>query len=71
MTNTADLIRFLPFIIPLVVVQLAFMITALVHILTHPTYRFCSKPVWVVVVIVFNFIGPLTYFIFGRGKKEA
>ncbi|OJG43200.1 hypothetical protein RV02_GL003120 [Enterococcus gilvus] len=43
------------------------MITAVWHVLKHPNYRFGNKAVWLLIVIVFQIIGPVFYFVFGRG----
>ena len=63
------LIEYLPFIIPLVVIQLIFAVTALVHVLKHPYYRFGNKIVWIVIVLCLAIIGPILYFIIGRGEE--
>lgn len=64
MNQLAD---YLPFLIPLVVAQLGLAIFSVIHVLKHPQYRFGNKALWVVVVLVFQFIGPAVYFLFGRG----
>ncbi len=56
-------------ILPLFLIQLTLAITALVHVLRHPVYRFGNKLVWSIVVIIFGFIGPIVYFVFGRGDE--
>lgn len=61
--------EYLPFLIPLIIVELALGITALVHVLRHPHYRFGNKVMWAIVVIVFQIIGPVIYFVFGRGEE--
>lgn len=58
---------YLPFLIPLIVAVLALAITALVHVLRHPQYRFGNKLMWVVIVLFIQIIGPVVYFVFGRG----
>ncbi len=63
------LIEYLPFLIPLVVIELTLTITALVHILTHRNYRFGTRALWVVLSFV-QIIGPIIYFVFGRGEDE-
>ena len=63
------LMEFLPFLIPLFLIQLALMITALMHILKHPHYRFGSKIMWIFVVVLLQIIGPVVYFAFGRGEE--
>jgi len=65
-----ELLReYLPFIIPLVIAELALGITALVHVLRHPHYRFGNKVMWVLIVLLIQIIGPVVYFAFGRGEE--
>lgn len=61
--------EYLPFLIPLVIAELALAITALVHVLKHPHYRFGNKPMWVVIVLFIQIIGPVVYFLIGRGEE--
>ncbi len=59
--------EFLPFLLPLLIAQIALLVYTLHHILTHPHYRHGSRPLWLVITIVLcNFVGPILYFIFGR-----
>ncbi|MDO4281527.1 MAG: PLDc N-terminal domain-containing protein [Peptococcaceae bacterium] len=61
---------YLPFLIPLAVVQLALLAYTLWHIFTHDHYKRGSRVLWVLVAIVgMEFIGPILYFAFG--KEEA
>ncbi len=64
------LIEYLPILLPLILAQLILAITALVHVLRHPNYRFGNKVFWVIVVLLVQFIGPTVYFLFGRGEEE-
>ena len=61
--------EYLPFLIPLVIVQGTLAIIALVHVLKHPHYRFGSKIMWIIIVCLVQFIGPAVYFMLGRGKE--
>jgi uncharacterized membrane protein YwaF len=61
--------EYLPLLIPLFVIQLALLTASLVHIFRHTTYKVGNRAVWVVVCIVVNTIGPVLYFIFGRGDE--
>ena len=58
----------LPLLLPLIILQFILAITALVHVLRHPNYRFGNKVIWVLVVLFVQFIGPIFYFVFGRGE---
>lgn len=63
------LLEYLPILIPFVLVQLALAITALLHILKHPHYKFGNKPLWIIIVLFVQIIGPIIYFVFGRGEE--
>jgi len=67
--NTAQIIEYLPFLIPLVVAEIALAIIALVHVLRHPNYKFGNKAIWIVVVLFVQFVGPVIYFTLGRGEE--
>lgn len=57
----------LPFLIPLVVIQLAMLGYTLYHILTHKTYKRGTRALWLVVTVaLMNFIGPILYFVLGK-----
>ncbi len=59
--------EFLPFLIPLVIVQFSLLGYTLYHILTHKSYKMGNRTLWLIVTLVFmNFIGPILYFIFGK-----
>jgi hypothetical protein len=61
-----DLIRqYLPLLIPVVLIELALMITALVDLIRRAQTR-GPKWVWVLVIVLINFIGPIIYFVAGR-----
>ena len=61
------LMEFLPFLIPLVIAQLALFGYTLWHILTHDTYKRGNRAVWLVITIaMMNFVGPILYFVLGR-----
>jgi len=66
-----DAIRqYLPVIIPLAIIQLGLMIAALIHIFTHKHYRFGNRIIWVIIAVVVNTIGPILYFVIGRGEDD-
>ncbi|SCJ53161.1 Negative regulatory protein yxlE [uncultured Eubacterium sp.] len=62
--------EYLPFLIPVIIIELALMITALVHVLRHDHYKFGNRPIWIIVVILIQIIGPIIYFVFGRSDEE-
>lgn len=64
------LIRILPLLIPILVVDIALAVAAVVHILRHPHYRFGNKTMWLVIAIALLLFGPIIYFVFGKGEDE-
>lgn len=58
------------FLVPLIIAEVGLMLAALIHVLKHPNYRFGSRALWIPVVVLFQIVGPLVYFIFGRGVDE-
>lgn len=63
------IIKYFPVFLPLIVIELALALTALVHVVRHPHYRFGNKVVWILVVLLIQFIGPVLYFGIGRGDE--
>ena len=61
--------EYLPLIVPYIIVELALLLTALIHVLRHNSYRFGNKVMWAIIVVIFQIIGPIAYFIFGRGEE--
>ena len=59
--------EFLPFLIPLVIVQFVLLFYTLRHILTHNHYKRGNRTLWLIIVLVgMNYIGPILYFVFGK-----
>ncbi len=64
-----QIMQYLPFLIPAVILQFALMITALVHILRHDHYKNGNRVLWIIVVVAVNIIGPILYFALGRSDE--
>lgn len=60
----------LPLLIPVILLEVGSMVTALLHVLKHPTYRFGNKTMWILIVVFLQIIGPVVYFVFGKGENE-
>jgi hypothetical protein len=62
-----ELMEFLPFLLPLVIVQFVLLGYTLYHILTHDTYKRGNRTLWLIVVLVLmNYVGPILYFLLGK-----
>jgi len=65
-TPLEKVMELLPFIIPLVLLQLTLMIVALVDLTRREKTRGLPKWAWALVIVLGELIGPIVYFIFGR-----
>lgn len=68
MNNTTvleTLREWLPLLAPLILIQLALMIAALVDLVRRGQTR-GPKWVWALVIVLVNTIGPIIYFLLGR-----
>ena len=59
---------YLPLLIPVLLIELGLIIAALVDLIRRPHTR-GPKWVWVLIILFFNFIGPILYFVLGRGEE--
>jgi hypothetical protein len=60
-----EILDLLPFLIPVILLQLFLTIAALVDLLRRERTR-GPKWVWAVVILAVNIIGPIIYFMLGR-----
>jgi hypothetical protein len=57
--------QYLPLLIPVVLIELGLMVIALVDLIRRSRTR-GPKWVWVLVIVLINFIGPIIYLVAGR-----
>lgn len=57
----------MPFLIPLIIAEIALLGFTIWHILTHDNYKRGSRAIWLIVALVgMEFIGPALYFLLGK-----
>ncbi|WP_058259554.1 PLDc N-terminal domain-containing protein [Fenollaria timonensis] len=62
-----DIIReYMPILIPIIILEIALMIYSLRHVLKHDRYKFGSRTMWILIVIIIQIIGPILYLTIGR-----
>ena len=61
-----ELSEMLPFLIPLAVLQFGLLGYTLYHALTHKRYKIGSRPLWILLIVFVNFVGPILYLALGR-----
>jgi len=66
--DLTQLKQYIPLLIPIILIQLGLMIAALVDLIRRAQTR-GPKWVWVLVIVLVNYIGPIIYFVAGR-KEE-
>ena len=70
-TDVYDFIMmYLPAIILLAIVQLVLMLTALIHALKYKNFKTGNLTLWVLMILLVNIIGPVLYFVIGRGEER-
>ena len=57
----------LPFLIPVILLQIGLMVVALVDLIRRERTR-GPKWAWALVIVLINIIGPAVYLLFGRGE---
>lgn len=62
-------LQYLPFLVPIILIELTLAIIALIHVLKHPKYRFGNRVIWIIVVLCFQIVGPIIYLTLGRGEE--
>lgn len=60
------IMSFLPVIIPIIILKLGLVIGALVHLLKRKAVKRGSVALWVILIVLFQIIGPVLYFLIGR-----
>ena len=56
----------LPFLVPLLILQVVLMVVALVDLVKRERVRGGNKVIWGVVIVLVNIIGPVVYLLAGR-----
>lgn len=64
--DSAEIIKLLPLLIPVALIELGLLVWALLDIIRRERVKGGNKVVWILVVVLFNIVGPIVYFIFGR-----
>lgn len=63
--------EYLPFLIPLILLEVILLIVALRDVLKHEHYKHGTRLFWVIFCIVgMEFIGPILYFVFGKDSSN-
>jgi hypothetical protein len=69
MSPNIEITKMVPFIIPLFLLELGLLVFALVDLIKRPAITGNSKIIWILVIVLINFIGPIIYLAAGRKEK--
>ncbi|WP_208560349.1 PLDc N-terminal domain-containing protein [Marinilactibacillus kalidii] len=56
--------------LPILLIQLTLMATALVHVIRHDHYRIGNRAIWIALIVFVQIVGPVLYFVFGKEEDE-
>lgn len=60
------LLEYLPLLLPLIILQLALMIVALVDLIRRQEVLGGNKLLWGILIVAVNIFGPILYLVLGR-----
>jgi len=60
--------KYWKYLLPLIIIQVVFQIIAILDLVKHPKeeIRGGSKALWILIIVIFEILGPVIYFIFGK-----
>ncbi|MBI2853679.1 MAG: PLDc_N domain-containing protein [Chloroflexi bacterium] len=61
----------LPFLVPLILIEVALLVIALVDLVRREQVRGGNKLIWALVIIFIEVIGPVLYLVLGRKEKAV
>lgn len=64
-----NIIEYLPFLIPVIILELILMVTAVMNILKHDKFKVGNKVIWLLISVFIQIIGPILYFTIGRSDE--
>jgi hypothetical protein len=67
--NSTEITKLVPILIPIILIELALMVAAIVDLIRHPKTHILPRWVWVLLVLFFQIFGPILYFIIGREQE--
>ena len=69
MENSLDIAKLIPLLIPILLIQLALMVAAIIDLIKHPNTRYLPRWAWVLIVLLGEILGPIIYFLIGRREE--
>ncbi len=70
MNNMESLVQMLPYLTPLIILEVTLLVIALVDLVKRKHVTGGNKIIWVLVTVCIQIIGPVIYLVLGR-KEEV
>ena len=70
MGNMESITQMLPYLAPIIVLNLILLIISLVDIIRREHVAGGNKIIWVLVTVLFQIIGPIAYLVVGRKESR-
>jgi hypothetical protein len=70
MKDATTVVGMLPWLLPLVLIELGLMVIALLDVVKRERVRGGNKVVWIVVIVAVQVFGPIAYLLFGREEAR-
>ncbi|MCK5567547.1 MAG: PLDc_N domain-containing protein [Actinomycetia bacterium] len=65
----SEILRFLPYLIPILVIEYGLLIIAIVQLVKNEV-RYLPKWGWALIIVFINIIGPIVFLLAGKKKDE-
>ncbi len=65
-----NLVQMLPYLVPLIILETALLLAALIDLAKRKQVAGGNKLIWVAVILLIQYIGPVIYFVAGRKEEH-
>jgi hypothetical protein len=67
----ADITKMIPFLIPVLILELALIVIALLDLAKRARVTGNSKVLWIIIIVFIQIFGPVAYLMFGRKEDHV
>lgn len=68
MNELSQLQPYIPLLVPILIIQLVLIVAALLDLAKRPMTR-GPRWMWVLIILLFQMLGPIAYFVIGREEQ--